>query len=141
MQTIYFAGMASVGVYVAVAAGLRASGYEPAFAATSGTMWALRGAFGFIALAGQLVADQLPVRSAGTLRGSMWQDPGVATAAVRTILRMAFSESIAIFGLLLFLLGGSLIDLGAFALVSLSALGLRFPTKDRWAQAMASTTG
>ena len=59
-------------------------------------------------------------------------------AASAAVLRMAFSTAVAIYGLLLFILGGHVTDLLAFGAASLATLVWHFPTRSRWTRERAT---
>jgi hypothetical protein len=54
-----------------------------------------------------------------------------------TLVCLALAESIAVYGLILFLLGREPLDFYFFLLVSLLSFTLAFPRLDRWRQAFA----
>lgn len=62
--------------------------------------------------------------------------PGASTVGqrmfVQSLLEMALTEAIAIYGLVLFLLGGQPLDFYGFAAVALVVLASQFPRLSRW---------
>jgi F0F1-type ATP synthase membrane subunit c/vacuolar-type H+-ATPase subunit K len=71
--------------------------------------------------------------TAAALRGA---GPGATSAGqrmfVQSLLEMAMTEAIAIYGLVLFLVGGQPLDFYGFAAVALIVLASQFPRLSRW---------
>jgi hypothetical protein len=103
----------------------------------NGMLWIVRGFLAFNGAIGIILAftvfgdDQNVPRMLG--RAQEVTDATVA-AALQTghILRLAFAEAIAIYGLVLFQLNGHRYDLYGFAGVALAIFVLSRPSRDRW---------
>lgn len=136
MVVMTLAFMGATLTYVIVGLQMRASGALPLADMDGSVLWILRGALAFVGLAGQAAVEL--VASSPRLKPGPWtpgaSEPQLARASTVTVLRLALTEAIGIFGLLLFMLGNHLADLLAFNAVALVMLGVRFPTKERWAR-------
>jgi hypothetical protein len=111
---------------------------EPAFVNLgSPTIWVLRGIFAATGAIG-LVLSYTAFTDASTvprvLKRKTEVDDGTIAAALQTahILRLAYVEAIAIYGLLLFMLDGHRYDLYGFGMVALLNLIALRPTRDKW---------
>lgn len=105
---------------------------------TGTPLWLLRGALGALAVAGQITVSYVlarPHRSRNQRQISEGDESALLAAVnSRAILRLAFTEAIGIYGLLLFLAGGYLLDVLGFSAAALVLLALRFPTRDSWSR-------
>lgn len=133
--------MAIVLVYVELGILQRAFDVEPQLEDNNETLWALRVGLAFLSVAGQVGVRVI----AGSSSTKAHERPGwvgqfdAATqkAFSNAILRMAVSEAIAIYGLLLLMLGGHFADLLLFCGLSLAAFAWHFPKRGRWDQEVA----
>lgn len=74
-----------------------------------------------------------PRRQRSNLQESIaWIAPGGGLAESSAILRLLFTEAIAVYGVLLFTLGGHLADLLGFSGASLAVFAWYVPTRARW---------
>ncbi len=97
----------------------------------------LRYAFVGLAVAGAaliriLRRRLLAVRPAGPAPGLALQTASIVT--------FAFCEAVGVFGFVLFLVGGRVVDFYFFLVLSLVLFGIYFPRYDRWAQRARGTT-
>jgi hypothetical protein len=104
-------------------------------------LWSLRAALAGLSVAG-LLAMGTVLRVPQSRRdrfGLLSAFPAASEpAASNAVLRVAFSEAIGFYGLLLFIGGGHLGDLFAFCGASLAALAWYFPTRARWERELAA---
>ncbi len=137
MVVLTLAFMAACVAYAVVAVVLRATGFEQG-GLSGGTLWALRAALAFACIGTQVAVGRF---TTGTASLATTGDDGkrLAGASTRTVVRLASAEAIAICGLLLFLLGGSVLDAVAFSVVALVVMAVRFPTRERWAREVGAT--
>lgn len=98
-------------------------------------LWLFRGALVVLAIIGQVLVAHVLAKPHRQRRSPGFQrreSALVAAATSRAILRLAFTEAIGIYGLLLFLVGDQLFDVVGFCVASLAILAVRFPTRPNW---------
>jgi hypothetical protein len=122
--------MAFVASLVLLAVQLDQSGHEPLLDANQTILWFARLALVVMAIANVVTVERL-VRTSGGVDGPRRSvgvvSPSHDRARALQAMRASFFVAIAIYGLLLFLLGGHLVDACAFAAASLAMLAWRFP--------------
>lgn len=121
--------IASVGGYVVVAELIKTGvigGYEYPLASDDPAYGILK-----YALLGLSFLDLLVIKVIGSLILSGGSPPA-QRLMTKSIISMAICESVAIYGLVLFLLAGSRLDFYLFTVVSLIFFGVFFPRYHRW---------
>jgi len=132
--------MAAVAFYVFLVAQLQMLDTEFRFDGPGASLWALRGAFVLLSVAGVVVPGKLsfgPPKPAAPGRPSQQSLPA-QRALTRGVLRLAFLEIIAVYGLFLYTMDGKIADFAAFWIVSFAGLVWWFPTSGRWARELAA---
>lgn len=142
-RNLYLGFMLAVAFYMIIAIEMRRAGIEPQVTAPGAWGWILRLVFGVLsatglALAGH-VSERRPLDPPDRTRGAF--SPRVQRCFAGAVLRLAFAEAIGIYGLLLTLLFGHLVDVFAFGAASIAAMAATFPTSDRWAGEIARKGG
>ena len=134
---------AAVVVYVIVGEVIRVAidDFAPdGFVNLGGGIWVLRGILGALSLCSLIAShfvftDERQLRS-GMPRGSVVEDATVAMQLqTAQVVRLALTESIAIYGLVLYLMNAERVDLYLFCGVALSNIILTRPTRERWESA------
>jgi hypothetical protein len=100
-------------------------------------LWPLRLVLGVLSVAGLMAVWRVSRALRGRGSRTTWLAriaPAGEPAASIALLGMAFCEAIAVYGLLLFIVGGERSDSWAFGAVSLVGLVWHFPTRRRWAR-------
>ena len=108
--------------------------YEPPVGDDQAFRWLLRAILAVVALINFFTAAY--VRRAVVDRGG---DGGQRAPLgdrlfLATLVAGAFAEAVGVYGLVLTLIGGELLDVLCFGAVALVALGLLFPTRTAWAE-------
>lgn len=140
---LQFAFGAAVLIYVVVGEVIRVAidGFSnDGFVNFGGEIWVLRGVFAALSIysvtASHFVfTDERQLRGAVS-KGMVVDDASVA-AQLQTaqIMRLSLTESIAIYGLVLYMMNAERLDLYLFCAVALANLIVTRPTRDRWESA------
>lgn len=130
-------------IYVVVGEVIRVAidGFAPdGFVNLGDEIWVLRGVWGALSLYSLVAShfiftDERQLRSAIS-KGIIVDDASVA-AQLQTaqIMRLGLTESIAIYGLVLYMMNANRLDLYSFCAVAFSNLILTGPTRNRWESA------
>lgn len=138
VRMIHVAFMGAVLVYILLPFQMSAV-LDDREARLAGTeLWLLRAALVALSVAGQATVAYVLAKphrqrlSPGSSQGH--ESSVVAAATSRAILRLAFTEAIGVYGLLLFLVGDQFFDAVGFCAASLVIFAVRFPTRPNWAR-------
>lgn len=109
---------------------------EAPLSGDEGTMWILRVAFGVASIFNVLLARFLGTAIAEGRRSMLSEGVDMPPLPNRlqtaTILAAAVAEVIGLYGLLLTIIGGNLLDSVVFGAIGLGALASFFPRRDAW---------
>lgn len=106
---------------VLLAVQLDQSGHMPFLADEEGILWIARLALAALSVANVVTVEHL-VQTSDRVSTAAWER---REALLK--MRALFFEALAVYGLLLFLLGGHLVDVCVFAAAALALLAWRFP--------------
>lgn len=138
IRLIHIAFMGAVAVYALLAVQMSVVIEDPDTPLAGTPLWLLRVGLVTLAVAGQATVAYVlnrPHRSRQQQRIAEGDESAlVAAANARVILRLAFTEAIGIYGLLLFLVGGEIFDVLGFCAAAFVILAVRFPTRDAWSR-------
>jgi F0F1-type ATP synthase membrane subunit c/vacuolar-type H+-ATPase subunit K len=129
VKIIYGAMIVSVVIFIGMAYSLVPSLGLEIFDAGDTTLWIIEYALGSVALLTLLLAAFFPRGTVRVFNGARRPAPDALTF---TIIRVSFFEATGIYGLILAMLGADTAITLPFFLVSLAALVLTFPTRERW---------
>lgn len=81
---------------------------------------------------GRLLRDRLGSATLVAITPTRRSSPVTRRLFTESLISLALSESVALYGVVLFLLGGRRLDFYAFAVLSLAALAMHFPRRSQW---------
>jgi hypothetical protein len=130
-RLVHISFMLAAAGFLPLALRFESQGTHPVLELDGGALWLMRAALFALAIAGLATLRLIGPHAAGLRRAPSWSTFGAPVPGL-VFLRMSYGLAIAIYGVLVHLIGGHIIDVASFVSVSLAVLAWLFPRHSNW---------